>query len=252
MTDWLATYGTLILAALAAGAVNALAGGGTLLTFPALTAVLPAVVANGTSTVALLPGSLASVWGFRRELKLVRRWALLLAVPSLLGGLVGVELVTQLDPKYFARLVPWLILTATLLFLSQPLVARITNAAHRPWPLPIMLAVQFAVAIYGGYFGAGIGIIMLAAFSYFGMTNIHEMNAVKTVQAVLVNAVAAIEFIRSGNVVWHYTLIMAVAAIVGGYLGAYFGRRMNRTLVRWVVIAIGLTLVTYYFARPAQ
>jgi uncharacterized protein len=251
MSEWLTTYGALIFASLAAGAVNALAGGGTLLTFPALNAVLPAVVANGTSTTALMPGSLASVWGFRRELKPVRRWAMLLAIPSLVGGLIGVELVTQLDPKYFARLVPWLILLATLLFLSQPLVSRLTNVAHRPWPLPAVLAIQFAVAIYGGYFGAGIGIIMLAVFSFYGMTDIHEMNAVKTVQAVLVNVVAAAEFVRSGNVVWRYALVMAVAAIIGGYLGAYFGRRLNRSLVRWIVVAIGLSLSAYYFSRPA-
>ena len=250
MSEWLATYGVLVLAALAAGAVNALAGGGTLLTFPALNAVLPAVVANGTSTAALLPGSLASVWGFRRELRPVRRWALLLAVPSLFGGLIGVELVTQLDPKYFARLVPWLILMATLLFLSQPLVSRLTNLAHRPWPLPVVLGVQFAVTVYGGYFGAGIGIIMLAVFSYYGMTDIHQMNAVKTVQAVLVNVVAAVEFIRSGNVIWHYALVMAVAAMIGGFLGAHYGRRLNRAVVRWIVVAIGFSLAMYYFTRP--
>jgi uncharacterized membrane protein YfcA len=251
MNEWLTTYGALVLASLAAGVVNALAGGGTLLTFPALNAVLPAVIANGTSTTALMPGSLASVWAYRRELKQVRRWAMLLAIPSFIGGLIGVELVTQLDPKYFARLVPWLILLATVLFLSQPLVSRLTKVAHRSWPLPVVMAIQFAVAIYGGYFGAGIGIIMLAVFSFYGMTDIHEMNAVKTVQAVVVNVVAAAEFVRSGNVVWHYALVMAVAAIIGGYLGAHFGRRLNRSLVRWIVVAIGLSLSAYYFTRPS-
>ena len=147
---------------------------------------------------------------------------------------------------------PWLILTATLLFLSQPLVSRLTKVAHRSWPVPVLLAVQLAVAIYGGYFGAGIGIIMLAAFTYYVMADIHEMNSVKTVQAVLINFVATLEFIRSGNVVWECALVMAIASIIGGYLGAHFGRRLNRSLVRWIVVVIGLTLSAYYFGRPHQ
>lgn len=249
MHEWLATYGMLILAAVSAGAINALAGGGTLLTFPSLHAVLPAVFANGTSTVALMPGSLASVWGFRRELRSVKHWARILAAPSLIGGLVGVKLVTQLDATYFERLVPWLILMATLLFVMQPLAARLTDMAHRAWPIGVVLLVQLAVAVYGGYFGAGIGIIMLAVFSYYGMHDIHEMNAVKTVQAVLINVVAAIEFIRTGFVDWHFAGVMAVGAMIGGYLGAHFGRRLNRTLVRWIVVGIGLGLSVYYFSR---
>src|SRR5204862_5807109 len=130
------TYVSLVLAAAGAGAVNSLAGGGTLLTFPALTSMgLPGVVANGTSTVALMPGSFASVLGFRRELVAVRRWAMVLAIPSAIGGLIGVMLLTQLDKRVFENLVPWLILTATLLFVSQPLVSRVTRTTHRPWPI---------------------------------------------------------------------------------------------------------------------
>lgn len=252
MSDWLSNHGGLMLAAFAAGAINALAGGGTLLTFPALNAVMSAVVANGTSTVALLPGSLASIGGYRREFSRVRRWAMLLAIPSLLGGVVGVELVTWFDPRYFERLVPWLILSAALLFLSQPLVSRIASVAHRPWPLPVVLLTQFAVAIYGGYFGAGMGIMMLAAFAFFGMTDIHEMNAVKAVQGVMINLAAAAGFIRTGNVVWQAALVMALAAMVGGFLGAHYGRRLNRSLVRWVVVAIGFILAAYYFAHAAH
>lgn len=249
MSEWLATYGWLIVAAMAAGVVNALAGGGTLLTFPALNAVLSEVVANGTSTVALLPGSFVSLWGFRKELKPVRRWAIILAFPAMIGSAIGVVLVTQLDPKYFARLVPWLILVATLLFLVQPLVLRLTNVAHRPWPLGLAIAVQFLIGIYGGYFGAGVGIITLAVYSYFGISDIRESNAVKIVQAVVMNSVAALEFVRSGNVVWHYALVMAIGAMVGGFLGSQFGVRMNRVAVRWVVVVIGFALVTYYFSR---
>jgi len=249
MLDSFSTLISLILAAGAAGVVNALAGGGTLLTFPALTAVISPVLANGTSTVALMPGSLASVWGYRRELRLVRRWALILLPSSVLGGTLGALFVTQFPDYVFAALVPWLILSATLLFLLQPFVSRFTHSAHRPLPVWVLIVAQFVIAVYGGYFGAGIGILMLASLGMMGLTDIHEMNAVKTVQAVAINIVAAIEFIRARNVVWHYALVMMVASIVGGYFGAHYGRRLGRNLVRGIVIGIGICLSVYYFAQ---
>jgi uncharacterized membrane protein YfcA len=239
---------SLILAAAGAGVVNALAGGGTLLTFPALTAIVPAVVANGTSTVALMPGSFASILGYRRELQKVRRWAAILCLPSIAGGLIGVELVIRF-PNYFDRLVPWLILIATMMFIAQPLVARIARTGHKPWPTWLALLVQFLISIYGGYFGAGMGIVMLAVYAFMGMPDIHTMNAVKSVQAVVINVVAAIGFIRVNLVVWQYSLIMAVAAIIGGYYGAHYGRRLNRSVVRGIVIGIGLTLSAFYFGK---
>lgn len=242
------TYLSLIVAAAAAGVVNAIAGGGTLLTFPALTAVVPAVVANGTSAVALMPGSFASILGYRRELQKVRRWAAILCIPSILGGLIGVELVIRF-PNQFDRLVPWLILSATVMFLAQPFVARVARTGHKPWPLGLALTVQFLISIYGGYFGAGMGIVMLAVYAFMGMPDIHTMNAVKTVQAVVINVVAAIGFVRVNLVVWEYSLIMAAAAIVGGYFGAHYGRRLNRSVVRGIVIGIGLTLSAYYFGK---
>jgi uncharacterized membrane protein YfcA len=244
----------LCLSALAAGVVNALAGGGTLLTFPALTTVVSDVVANATSTVALVPGSLAGAWGYRREMRHMSRWLALLVWPSLIGGGVGSLLLTRLDPEYFSALVPWLILSASLLFLSQPLLARwvgIGEEHTQPSSAKqaALVLFQFFVAVYGGYFGAGIGILMLSALSLMGISNIHYMNAAKAVLAACMNGVSVVVFVLEGKVEWHYALTMAIAAVAGGYLGAHFGRRLDRRVVRWIVIAIGFALAGHFFYK---
>ncbi|HLN28530.1 MAG TPA: sulfite exporter TauE/SafE family protein [Gemmataceae bacterium] len=253
MNDSLGTLAVLSLSALLAGAINSLAGGGTLFTFSALLAVVPSsVVANATSTVALVPGSLAGAWGYRREMRTASRWTLLLIVPSILGGITGSLLVTRLDEKYFSALVPWLILGAAILFLCQPLAARLAGARKKhETPSAIALAgvilFQFIVAVYGGYFGAGIGILMLSALGIMGLDDIHQMNALKTILAGCINGVSVVVFVIDHKVEWPFALTMAVAAIVGGYLGARTARRLNRRLVRWMVIAIGFGLAGYYF-----
>jgi uncharacterized membrane protein YfcA len=245
-------YLWLCLAAVAAGAVNAIAGGGTLLTFPALTQVVSAAVANGTSTVALFPGSFASAWGYRRQLQACKHWIVWLTPPSIGGGAIGAFLV---DETTFARLVPWLILTAAILFLLQPTIARLLKhqAAALQKPSPKVLAgivvVQFFIGIYGGYFGAGIGILMLSSLSFLGLEDIHQTNALKTFLAFSMNIVAAILFVARGMVVWEYALPMAVASIIGGYLGARMSLRLRPIYVRWIVIVIGFTLAVYYFAK---
>jgi hypothetical protein len=254
MLDQLPVYVLLCAAALVAGAMNSVAGGGTLLTFPALLLMVSPVTANATSTVALVPGSLAGAWGFRQEMKDARRWAKLLAWPSLLGGVVGSELVARMDEKYFQALIPWLILTATALFAAQPTIARLTGIG-KPHEPPTgatvvgVMAFQFLVAVYGGYFGAGIGILMLSALALMGLADIHQMNAVKTFLAVCINGVSVLVFIWEGKVDWGLAAMMAVAAIAGGYLGARGSRRLSRNLVRWVVIAIGLFLACYFFSQ---
>ena len=254
MSDPLVVYGLLCLAAFAAGAVNSLAGGGTLLTFPVLLSVVPPTVANATSTVALMPGSAAGAWGYRRELGGGRHWLLLLGGPSLFGGLVGSLLLVLLPPSVFAFLVPWLLLTASLLFLLQPALGRFVRV-HASGGLPGpgvrrgVVAFQFLVSVYGGYFGAGIGILMLSALSLMGLGDIHRMNAVKTLLAALINGVSILVFVARGIVEYRYGLVMAVAGVLGGYAGAHFGRRLPRVLVRWLVIAVGLGLSAYYFAR---
>ncbi len=248
----------LVGSALAAGVVNTLAGGGTLLTFPALVSFgkLPDEVwANGTSTAALVPGSLSGAWGFRRELGEARRWLPLLLPPSLVGGLAGTLLVTRLPPSYFALMVPWLILTASLLFLAQPLLARRFPPHADGLPSPRVRAAvvffQLLVAIYGGYFGAGIGILMLSSLSFMGIADIHRLNALKTILAAAMNGMSVLVFAFEGSVAWSLALPMMLGAVAGGYGAAFIGRRLPRWLVRWFVIAVGLSLSAFYFARQA-
>src|SRR3954449_11637725 len=177
-------YGVLVGAAFAAGAINTLAGGGTLLTFSALLRfgqLSTGVLANGTSTVALVPGSISGAWGLRRELGEARRWLLPLLPPCVGGGALGTLLVTQLPPEYFDALVPWLILGASLLFIAQPVLVR--RFGPRPDSHPsgltraLIVGCQFLVAVYGGYFGAGIGILMLSSLGFLGITDVRQLNA---------------------------------------------------------------------------
>lgn len=249
-------YVFLCASAFAAGAVNALAGGGTLLTFPALLGApgANAVMANATSTVALVPGSLAGAWGFRRELLSATSWARLLIWPSVLGGAIGSLLVVLLPERYFAHLVPWLILTATLLFAFQPVLARFAGLGrHHESPSRLhrigLILFQFLVAVYGGYFGAGIGILMLAALALMGLDDINRMNAVKTFLAAVINGVAILVFAASSTVIWRYAAVMAVAAAAGGFCGAHYGRRIPREIVRWIVISVGFVLAAHYFIQ---
>ncbi len=251
------------LSALAAGMMNSVAGGGTLLTFPALlTALTPllgveaGVTANATSTVALAPGSLAGAWGYRREMHAARRWTVLLIGPSLLGGVAGSLLATRLDSTIFMALVPWLLLLAVVLFLIQPTVSRLTRQSHAApasgRTVAAVVLFQFLVAVYGGYFGAGIGILMLSALALMGLPDVHQMNAVKTFLAFCINGVSVVIFVLEGRVFWLYALVMAAAAILGGYLGARVARRVRPSVMRWVIIAIGLGLSIYFFHKQLR
>lgn len=250
----------LCLSAAAGGAVNSIAGGGTLLTFPTLLAVLSgtynpaeaAVIANATSTVALCPGSVAGVWGYRREFEGLQRWVLLLLPSCLIGGALGSILVVVLPAESFEALVPWLILTATLLFALQPLITRWTGIGQQHAPATRsttagVILFQFLVGVYGGYFGAGIGILMLSSLAMIGLADIHRMNALKTLLASVINGTSVLIFIASGKILWPVALAMAAAAIAGGYLGARIARRLNRQFVRGLVVTIGFGLAAYYF-----
>lgn len=253
-------YVWLCLAAFGAGAVNAIAGGGTLLTFPALrfsplgSLENGSILANATSTIALLPGSVASAWGYRQELRACRQWIVALSLPSLIGGGLGAELLVRGGSRIFDPLVPWLILAAATLFLLQPPIARYfrQHAAHAAPPprlLALIVIFQFFIGVYGGYFGAGIGILMLSSLSFLGLPDIHHVNALKTYLAFCMNGVSAILFIVRDQVYWPYGLAMAAAAIVGGYVGARLARRLPPTVVRWIVIGLGFSLAGYYFYR---
>ncbi len=264
-------YLTLLVAAFVAGAVNAVAGGGTLLTFPALLwAHQTEIVANATSTVALWPGQLSSLWGYRKEIASSPRAIGVLAVPSLLGGLIGSLLLVRTDNATFAVIVPYLILGATLLFTVQEPLARwqrhraaqshadhaaatanlLVDSGHYPMHRWLaVLSFQLVVAIYGGYFGAGIGILMLAAFGFLGLRNIHHMNGLKNINGMAINAVAAILFIVKGLVDWRLALLMAAGSIAGGYAGAGTAQRLGQKNVRRIVILIGFGLTISLLLR---
>jgi uncharacterized membrane protein YfcA len=260
MSSWMSQQLWLGVSAFAAGVINSVAGGGTLLTFPALLAALEPVLgveagvfANATSTVALVPGSLAGAWGYRREMRAARSWTLILLGPSLMGGLVGSLLLTRLDAKYFRVLVPWLILTAAVLFMLQPAVARLIQAKPHAAPsrntVSAVVFFQFFIAVYGGYFGAGIGILMLSALALMGVPGVHQMNAVKTFLAFCINGVSVLVFVVEKRVAWPFVPIMAASAILGGYLGARVARRVRPVLVRGIIVIVGLGLAGYYFYK---
>ena len=259
MSVW---QGSLVfVAALIAGMMNSVAGGGTLVTFPMLVWIgIDPIRANVTCTVALWPGSLGAMVGFRRELGDSRRWMLLLGVPSVAGGLIGARLLLLTPSPLFARIVPHLILFATILFAAgEPLARRLRARRHEEsvrsprqdkasWIVAI--GFQFFVAVYGGYFGAGMGFLMLAALGLMGLTDIHQMNGLKNFLVVCINIVAAAYFIVSGRVEWAYGLVMVVGAIAGGYGGAGVARKLGRRFVRIAVIVIGLGMaVSLLFKR---
>ena len=241
-------------AAFLAGAINAVAGGGTLVSYPSLVwAGLDPIIANATSTVALWPGSLASVFGYRDNMRGARRWMLRLAPSSIVGGAVGAVLLLMTPSRLFAELVPWLILGATALRAANTPISRVLGriSQHRETRAWLAGAVvfQFFVAVYGGYFGAGIGIMMLAAFGLLGMTDIHQMNGLKALFAMGINGIAAGYFIARGAVHWPDALPMAVAAMAGGYLGARLARRLGRKFVHVAVVVIGTTMGIYLLLR---
>lgn len=237
------------LAAAGGGFMNAIAGGGTLLTFPALIGLgVPPLIANATSTVALWPGSLTSFWSYRDALRGARAWTVRWALPSLLGGITGAVLLLWTPERKFADSVPWLIWGATLLFVVQAPVMRWVMGHAPPVPHGMelrppgfgFLIFQFVVAVYGGYFGAGAGILMLATLGMMGLTNIHTMNGLKTWGGLNINIVAVLIFSVSGIVDWPIALTMAVGAAAGGVLGARLAQRVGQHWVRRAIIAIGL------------
>jgi uncharacterized protein len=249
-----------VLAAAVGGVMNSIAGGGTLVTFPALVALgLPPRVANATSTVALWPGAVSSMFGYRGHLSGTdsRGWLLHFTVPSLVGGAAGGWLLLVTSPRSFDRLVPFLVLGATILFMAQPMLLRRFLAtpgvgdgpAGSRLPLWLFYGMQFGVGVYGGYFGAGIGIMMLATLGLMGLTNIHQMNGIKNWGGLCMNAVAATLFAVSGIVNWPVALAMAVGGLLGGYAGSRLAQRVGQTPVRHAVVGIGLASFVWLFLR---
>jgi uncharacterized protein len=245
----LATYGLLFLAAAIGGAINSVAGGGSFVAFPALLfAGVPPVPANATNTIALWPGSLASAVAYRRELHDVRRELLPLGVASLLGGAAGSVLLLRTSDKTFVLLIPWLLLFATVLFSFGGAVTRKLGGGAQG-SLGVGIAAQLFIGLYGGYFGGGIGIMMLAVLSLLGMTDIHRMNSLKAVLGTLVNGVAVAAFVIAGAVAWAPGGVMVVGGVVGGYAGAAIARRVEPSLVRWLVLIVAWSMTGYFFLR---
>jgi uncharacterized membrane protein YfcA len=242
--------------AIGAGAINAVAGGGTLLTFPTLLAFgTSPLVANATSTLALVLGTSGGMFGNRRHLKAITPWLKLFLPVSLLGGLIGSALLTHTSNHTFSKLVPFLILFATVLFLAQGFFRRFASShlstdgdAKSGRVYWAAISLQFLVSIYGGYFGAGIGILMLATLGFVGMQNIFEMNTLKTVLGSLLNLVAAVWFIGAGLIDWRRAAIMTVGAVAGYYLGSHYSQRISQARIRQIITAIGflISAATFY------
>ncbi len=238
----------MIVAAFAAGAINAIAGGGTLITFPILIWLgLDAKVANATSTVALWPGLFGGLFGYRKELEDSSAILLRLGITSVIGGAIGAWLLIWTPSPVFARLVPFLILFATLLFMAQGSITRklrlppVVTEPRTSWWLGAIVF-QFFSAMYGGYFGAGNGILMLAAMGLLGLHEIHRANGIKNFLGICINSIAVLSFSLSHLVVWPDSLLMAMGALVGGYMGASMAVRIGKAWVRRGVVVIGFMI----------
>ncbi len=254
LTDALLVAGGAFLA----GGMNAMAGGGTFFSFPAMLAAgVPPVTANASNTVALWPASLSSAWAYRREAMRHGRWALLLALISVVGGLLGGLLLLAISNETFMRLVPWLLLVATTLFAFSSQVSRLIKwlkghmkiaPADRPGSAGGALF-QLAVAIYGGFFGAGMGILTLAALAIQGFEDMQEINALKNLTSAMNYTVAALTFVIAGAISWPHTLVALVTAAIGGYVGAAFARRLPAIWLKRLVILVGAVLTVIYFIK---
>lgn len=257
MTFPLASF--LFVAAALGGALNAVAGGGSFLTLPALIyAGVPPVAANATSAMALWPGTMSAAWAYRREAAQVSRWLGRLVIVSLAGGLMGAVLLVRTSDSGFLRLLPWLMLVASVTFTFG---GRVTQRFRQPGQGPFgalaghptawALLLQLAIAIYGGYFGGGMGIMMLAVFAVTGMTDMHAMNGLKLLLSVAINGVALLEFVAADSVAWTPGLVMVLGAVTGGYVGASLARQMDGRHVRSFVIGVAWIMTAYFFVRAA-
>ena len=246
----------LFFAAAIAGAINSIAGGGSFIAFPALIFTgVPPINSNAMCSVALFPGSMASIGGYRLELIEERKILPLMILTSIIGGIAGSIIMLKTPPNTFMELVPYLLLIANLLFIFGAKITaafrnrKIAKAENRITQISRIVILQFFIALYGGFFGAGMGIMMLAALALMGMDNIHKMNAFKVVLGSCINGIAAIIFISAGVILWLQTSIMIIGAILGGFWGAYYARKYDPVKVRKIVIIIGSAMTLYFFAR---
>lgn len=241
-----------------AGTLNAVAGGGSFISFPVMIFIgVPPVEANASNTVALWPGLAMAVASYWRHMKAPRRLLIPLAIASIVGGLTGALLLVKTPQRTFLHIIPWLLLGATVLFIfGNRLRAmagqsrEVSVAEHTSWlAITAAFLLQFAVGTYGGYFGAGIGFVMLGMMTLLGMRDIHVMNALRILLAALINAVAVVTFIVSGAVFWAQCLVMMAGALSGGWFGAQYAQKADPRKVRWFIIALGLGLSAYFFVK---
>ncbi len=248
----------LFLAAAIAGTLNAVAGGGTFISFPALMATgVPAVLANATNTVALWPGLAASTGAYLKRLDVPRRLLVPLILTSVVGGFAGSLLLLKTPQQVFLHLVPWLLLGGTLLFTFGNKIrtmagrsAVVEDWRHASWRVVAVVSfIELLIGIYGGYFGAGIGFITLGMLAALGMHDVHAMGAIRTLLAVVINAAAVLIFVVARAVLWPQCLVMIAGSMTGGWFGAHFAQKADPVKVRRVVIGIGLAMTAYYFVK---
>jgi uncharacterized protein len=243
----------LLLASAMAGALNGVAGGGSFISFPALIfAGLPPINANATNNTGTWVGYLASLYAYREDRGVRSQAFWRLVFISLMGGIIGSLLLLKTPQAVFAKLVPYLLLAATALFALNPWFKKLQNKRNmRPSKVRMvgLRILQLAISIYGGFFGGGVGILLLALFGLMGMEDIHEMNALKMVLSTCINGIAMVTFIVSGAVVWPSAILMSAGTLLGGYWGVYYVRKIDPKLVRWFVIAVGLGMTAYFFLR---
>jgi uncharacterized protein len=242
----------LFLAGALGGALNSVAGGGSFIAFPALLFTgVPPIPANATNTIALWTAAAASGGAYRKRLDVAGRVMIPLLSASTIGGLVGALLLLKTPAHTFMRVLPWLTLGATLLFAFGKKLAggRTSALEHESTSAALVGATlfQLCVAVYGGYFGGGMGIVMLAMLAALGMTDIHSMNALKSVMGFVINGVAVVTFIIKGAVYWRQGIIMIVGGIAGGYLGAHYAMKMPQVWISWVVVLVGAGMTGYFF-----
>jgi len=249
------TFGTilfLIVAGALGGALNSVAGGGSFIAFPALLFTgVPPIPANATNTIALWTGATASGGAYRKRLDVPRRVFIPLLIASLAGGLAGAFLLLKTPAHTFMRVLPWLTLGATLLFAFGRKIAagRRSVLEHESTGAALITATlfQLCVGVYGGYFGGGMGIVMLAMLAALGMTDIHAMNALKSVMGSVINGVAVVTFIVARAVYWKHGIVMMLGAIAGGYLGAHYAQKLPQAWIRWFVVLTGAGMTIYFF-----
>ncbi|HEY8606531.1 MAG TPA: sulfite exporter TauE/SafE family protein [Noviherbaspirillum sp.] len=239
-------------AAFCAGAMNSVAGGGTFLSFPALLAVgVPPVVANASNSVALWPASLSGAWAYRQELARYKRYLIPMGFVSLVGGVCGGLLLLATSDAKFSVLIPWLLLFATVLFAFSGRISALLRRGNKAKPgnSPGALAGHAVVSVYGGFFGAGMGILMLASLAMAGHDDVHEINAIKNLLSAVIYSVTVLTFVIAGAVDWPYTAVMLLTATLGGYWGASVARRIPAVWLRRFIIAVGALLTVFYFIK---